>query len=229
MKKTYIIACRTPWFWDEWKAPVGEDIWVEIREPDQLQLKLVEELNPRFIFFPHWSNIVSESITSKYECVCFHATPVPFGRGGSPVQNMILLGKEETTVSALRMMKELDAGPVYARSKVSLLGGGDEVFIRMSRQVQEMILQISREEPKPTEQSGEVTLFKRRTPAQSRIPNDSDLSKWFDYIRMLDAEGYPRAFVQIGEARLEFSRPALRRGRIEASVTISVVKGGNAT
>ena len=44
----------------------------------------------------------------------------------------------------------------------------------------------------------------------------------FDFIRMLDAEEYPRAFIRYGRFRLEFSRPALRYNRIKADVKISI-------
>jgi methionyl-tRNA formyltransferase len=37
---------------------------------------------------------------------------------------------------------------------------------------------------------------------------------------MLDAEGYPRAFLEYGGFRLEFSRSALYDGRIVADVKI---------
>jgi methionyl-tRNA formyltransferase len=36
--------------------------------------------SPRFIFFPHWSDIVSQDILDTHECVCFHMTDVPYGR-----------------------------------------------------------------------------------------------------------------------------------------------------
>lgn len=43
----------------------------------------------------------------------------------------------------------------------------------------------------------------------------------YDFIRMLDAEGYPNAFLECGPYRIEFCRPALRRGEIEADVKIT--------
>ncbi len=31
----------------------------------------------------------------KFECVCFHMTDVPYGRGGSPLQNLIIREPQE--------------------------------------------------------------------------------------------------------------------------------------
>jgi methionyl-tRNA formyltransferase len=64
--------------------------------------------------------------------------------------------------------------------------------------------------------------FKRRTPAQSEINTDHiDLGNIFDHIRMLDADGYPRAFLDVGNYRFEITRPALRTGSIHADVRIT--------
>jgi methionyl-tRNA formyltransferase len=48
-----------------------------------------------------------------------------------------------------------------------------------------------------------------------------NLEALYDFIRMLDAEGYPKAFIVWHGFRLEFSRAALYNGRVEADVTIT--------
>ena len=70
----------------------------------------------------------------------------------------------------------------------------------------EMIMQILDEGIEPQEQTGEVVEFARRTPDQSALPVTEDLDIIHDHIRMLDAEGYPHAFLEIGNLRLEFTR-----------------------
>ena len=84
-----------------------------------------------------------------------------------------------------------------------------------------MIETIVLEEIKPKNQKGEVTRFKRRDPKQSLIPEKIDnLKELFDFIRMLDAEGYPSAKIIYSNFVFEFERPALRTEKIEASVKI---------
>ena len=80
-------------------------------------------------------------------------------------------------------------------------------------------------EPIPQPQSGTAVVFKRRTPDQSEIPAKSSLLSLHDFIRMLDAEGYPRAFIEHKGFRYEFSRASMRDGRLEADVKIAPVKG----
>jgi methionyl-tRNA formyltransferase len=217
----YVIACPTPWFWRAWEPleqPPGE--WTEVRD-EHLSLELLEQVDPRYVFFPHWSQVVPADVLERWECICFHSTPLPYGRGGSPVQNMIAGGHTETAVTALRMVAELDAGPVYMSEQVSLLGGGDEVFLRIGRAIAAMIPRIAVTEPEPAPQEGEVVQFRRRTPDQSRLPEEASLEELFDFIRMLDARGYPAAFAEVGPWRLELGRPALRPDGIDADVRIT--------
>ena len=195
--------------------------WHLIERPEQLTPALIEDLRPRFIFFPHWSWRVGSEVLQRAECVCFHAADVPYGRGGSPVQNLIVRGYRETQLTALRMVQELDAGPVYAKQPLSLCGSGQEIFERIANQIWSLIAEIVSTEPEPVEQTGEPMVFARRTPEQSRLPGDGCLERLFDHIRMLDAETYPRAFLEHGEFRLEFSDAVLEGESVTARVRIS--------
>ena len=82
----YIVASRFDWnttFFDKFSEQ-QKGMWYFASNPSELD-KLLESYNPRYIFFPHWSWIVPKEIFEKYECVCFHMTDLPFGRGGSPL------------------------------------------------------------------------------------------------------------------------------------------------
>ena len=54
-------------------------------------------------------------------------TDVPYGRGGSPLQHLILAGHRETKVSALRMVEAFDAGPVYLKAPMDLTTAFDDI------------------------------------------------------------------------------------------------------
>lgn len=81
---------------------------------------MAARMSPRYIFFPHWSFVVPADLFEAHECVCFHMTDVPYGRGGSPLQSHILDGQTETNLTALRMVEEVDAVPVYTRRARSI-------------------------------------------------------------------------------------------------------------
>ena len=191
-----------------------------------LTLDFVGKLSPRYIFFLHWSWRVPDEIVKRFECVCFHMTDVPFGRGGSPLQNLIVGGHRNSKLSALRMTEEFDAGPVYRKEPLSLEGGAEEIYLRAGRLSAKMIERIVREEMTPVPQEGKAVNFKRRTPPESEVGQFSSLEALYDFIRMLDAEGYPRAFLHHSGMRFELSRPALYDGRIVADVTITLGDAG---
>jgi len=195
--------------------------WHLITEPQDLTVDKIRSLNPKYIFFPHWTHIVPSEILNMVTCVCFHETDLPYGRGGSPLQNLIARGHRETVVTALKMCEELDAGPIYLKKSMPLEGLAEEIFIRAAYIVAEMIKTIVTENPSPKEQTGQPTIFKRRKPSQSRISTEThSLSDLFDHIRMLDADGYPSAFLEHGGFRYEISRPALKSEEILADVRI---------
>ena len=99
-----------------------------VTEKDELTEKMVEEFSPNYIFFPHWSYYIPESIYEKYECVVFHMTDLPFGRGGSPLQNLIVRGIKTTKISAIKVVDGLDAGPIYLKENLELYGTAQEIY-----------------------------------------------------------------------------------------------------
>ena len=199
-----------------------EGEWHYVGEREQLSLKNIRELCPRYVFFLHWSWKVPPEILDEAECICFHMTDVPYGRGGSPLQNLIVRGHKDTKLTALRMTSEFDAGPVYLKRNLSLEGGAEEIYLRAGALSADMIKQIVEDEMQPIPQTGEPVNFSRRKLEESRIAKLDSLEQLHDFIRMLDAEGYPRAFLSHAGYRFEFSRSALYEGRIVADVQIKV-------
>ncbi len=219
---THIVVGSMPWnrrIFDEIirKYP-GQ--WYFVGSREQLNPEAVQEFNPRYIFFLHWSWKIPDEIIDRYECVCFHMTDVPYGRGGSPLQNLIVRGHRDTKLTALRMTHDFDAGPVYLKEDLHLEGNAEQIYIRATYTEARMIERIIRERPQPVPQVGEVVMFKRRKSEESEIPQVASLQALYDFIRMLDAVGYPKAFVNHKGFRYEFSRAVLYDGRVVADVTI---------
>ena len=194
---------------------------LRVREQSELNLSRLKAHEPRYIFFPHWSWRIPAEIYAGFECVIFHMTDLPFGRGGSPLQNLVVRGIIETKLTALRCVAELDGGPVYLKRPLSLLGTADEILMRASHLTGEMIEVIVSDRPEPQLQLGEPSTFRRRTANDGNLASLETLEQVYDYIRMLDGEGYPRGFIETEYFKLEFSRATLKPNCVIADVKIT--------
>ncbi len=225
---TYMVVTEKSWNIDEFNKQCSSlpGRWELVSDSEAFCEDIVASLAPRYIFFPHWSRRVPDAILEASECVCFHMTDVPYGRGGSPLQNLIVRGHKDTQISALRMTSHLDAGPVYLKRPLLLDGSAKEIFIRCATQVFSMIKEIVEKECVPVAQKGEPVVFPRRTPEQSVLPTDGQLENIYDHIRMLDAEGYPPAFIDHGCYRIEFDSAKLDDGVVEAIARIKIIDRG---
>jgi methionyl-tRNA formyltransferase len=209
-------------------GPAVHADWTFVRNPGELLEAVASDPVPRYVFLVHWSWRVPAEVLEKTECVGFHMTDVPYGRGGSPLQNLIVRGHRATVLTALRMVEDLDAGPVYLKEPLSLEGLAEEIYLRAGRLCGQMIARIVDDAIVPAPQTGPSTVFPRRKPEDSAIPPRRDLLELHDFLRMLDADGYPRPYLVHEGFVYRFSRPALYDGRIMADVTITPVGDGDA-
>ena len=90
--------------------------------------------------------------------------------------------------------------------------GGDNVFITRIVRV-DLDGEVVELEKKPERAK------RRRTPEESEIPANlfHGGQQLYDFIRMLDADGYPRAFIHKGPCRIEFSNARLDGHRVIAT------------
>lgn len=193
---------------------------MRLSERYELTVEMLERIRPDFVFFPHWSWLIPEEIHAQFDCVIFHITDLPYGRGGSPLQNLIVRGYKETKLTALKCVSELDAGPIYLKRPLSLVGTAEEILQRASASMEEMIVDIVKNRPAPVPQDGRVIEFSRRQPRDGNLASLVEIGQVYDYIRMLDAEGYPPAFIDTGCLHFEFSEANLNEEFVEAKVRI---------
>lgn len=219
----FIVAAVGEWNKDKYIefSSTLPGLWHLVDSPAELNdLLISQDLQPNFVFFLHWRWIVPKSIIDRVECICFHMTDVPFGRGGSPLQNLIARGHKSTRLTALRMVEQLDAGPVYMKKTLNLDGPAHAIYKRASALSWEMIEEIILERPQPRPQQGDPIEFRRRTPEQSKLDDGKTLEQIYDHIRMLDAPGYPKAFIETENYRLELDSAELNENSVQASCNI---------
>lgn len=191
---------------------------VIIDNKDKLRLNYVKDIDPEYIFFPHWSWKIDQDIYSYFRCVVFHMTDLPYGRGGTPLQNLIEKKVFNTKISAIQVQEELDSGKVYMKKDFYIgLGSAEEIYISASKIIFfDMIPYIVIKSPVPYEQEGEVVKFERRKPEHSNIFNKefATLTDLYHFIRMLDAEEYPKAYIKFEKFKIEFSEVHIKNKKL---------------
>ena len=218
----YLVATIKQWNLEVYEKDTSklEGNWSLITDKEDLTLENIKQINPKYIFFPHWSWMVPKEITDNYDCVCIHMTDLPYGRGGSPLQNLIIKGHKVTKLTALKMTQELDTGDIYHKVSLDLSGSAQEIFIDSANKIYELIKFIIENKPQLQPQEGKVVNFNRRKPSQSEIPKDITIEEIYDYIRMLDADTYPAAYINYGEFRLLCKKAKLDNGKLTMEVDV---------
>ena len=169
-----------------------------IDKKEALTYEKLRRIGSRYVFIPHWSWIIPKNVCEGFECVIFHMTELPYGRGGSPLQNLISRGFRRTTISAIRAVKALDAGPIYIKRPLNLEGKASDIFQRASDIIfNDMIPRIIEDDIRPLPQKGRPVIFLRRKPSDGDISRLKNTKKIYDRIRMLDAESYPPAYLKV--------------------------------
>ncbi|MFW3407089.1 methionyl-tRNA formyltransferase [Aliarcobacter butzleri] len=229
MKQSIIIATIKEWNIDNYFKLKKElensyDLYL-ITNQEELIYENIEKLNPKYIFFPHWSWIIPSEIYENYECILFHMTDLPYGRGGSPLQNLIMNKIYNTKISAIKVSKDLDEGDIYLKEDFDISkGSAKEIFENASNIIfKNLIPNIISQNIVPTRQNGKVVIFKRRTPEQSDINSLKELSinNLYDFIRMLDAPSYPKAYIKLDKIKIEFTEVTLKNGKLEGKFEVS--------
>lgn len=220
----YIILSEKDWHYDLYenlKNKFQNDEWIFINSKTNFTIENLNKINPNKIFIPHWSYIIPSRIYTIYECIVFHMTDLPYGRGGSPLQNLIIRKHAATKISAIQVSSGVDTGDIYLKKDLSLNGTARDIFISATFIIEKMIIEIIQNNIFPIPQNGDIVEFKRRQPEEGDISSLNDLSTIYDYIRMLDCEGYPNAFIETDSIKIEFSNAEfLSNNNLTANVRI---------
>jgi methionyl-tRNA formyltransferase len=97
-----------------------------ILEPERLgeaERKSLAELGPDLLLVMAYGHLLPEAILNlpRLGTLNVHASLLPRHRGASPVQAAIAAGDRETGVTLMRIVRELDAGPIAGAERIPLL------------------------------------------------------------------------------------------------------------
>ena len=215
----FIIITKKKWNLNNFKN-LGKNIFIL----NKINISKIKKINPKIIFFIHWSKLIKKSIFKKFLCIQFHSSRLPKGRGGSPIQNQILSNIKKTKISAFKVSGSLDSGPICLQGNLSLHGNAQSIFEKMEAKSIHMIQKIIKNKNlKFKEQIGKPSFFKRREPIESEINvyKTKTINKLYDFLRMLDARDYPKAFIKLNKFKFTFGDIKMIKNKINAKVVIT--------
>ena len=130
---------------------------------------------------------------------------LPKFRGGSPIQNQIIRGVYDSSVTIFKINDQIDAGPIIAQSYLDLRGDMSEILQRLTDIGFTLTRQIFLHGFNLTDQdSSQVSFYPRRTPDMSEITLNElttmPSTYLHDKIRMLQ-DPYPSAYIRTSDGK----------------------------
>jgi methionyl-tRNA formyltransferase len=154
-------------------------------------------------FFLGCTGIAKDHVLQRcHRNLVVHASPLPKGRGFSPLTWLTLEGKMEIPVCLLEAAGSVDAGPVVYRDEITFAGHEliNEMRDVLGRKTVELCSRFMAEGVPPlgTPQTGEPTVYPRRRPKDSRLDPTRPLVEQFNLLRTVDNDAYPAYFDHMG-------------------------------
>lgn len=183
-------------------------------QPDKLSLEKqsIISYQPDLIVTCAYGQFVPESILSypRLGCINIHPSLLPKYRGGAPIHHAIMNGDKETGVSLMEMVKEMDAGQVFAQVKVSI--GEDETQAELSQRLNAAACQLLRDnlqdyiDGKLTgvpQEANKVTIGYNISREEEEVHfSQEDIDTIYDHIRgLID---WPVAYGMLDNKRVKF-------------------------
>jgi methionyl-tRNA formyltransferase len=107
----------------------AEELGIEVRQPERLG---GFELDADAVLLVDYGALIPTELLEQALWLNVHPSLLPRWRGAAPVERAIMAGDAETGISVIRLVEELDAGPVGAASEFPI-GPDDDAGVVYGR------------------------------------------------------------------------------------------------
>jgi methionyl-tRNA formyltransferase len=110
-------------------AIAARELGIDVEQPvsvndDEVRARIAS-VAPTAVILCAFGALVNEPLLSDYDILNVHPSLLPRWRGAAPVERAMMAGDAQTGVSIMRLVAELDAGPVYAQQPEPILPTDD--------------------------------------------------------------------------------------------------------
>ena len=165
---------------------VAERLGIEVHEPERLEPGL--DPGAPIVVAVAYGLIVPEPVLAERLWLNVHPSLLPRWRGAAPVERALMAGDVETGVSIIRLVKELDAGPIAAQESFAIAPDDDAgAVFAIAAPLAAALLDdvLSDSEPAFREQEGEPTYAAKIAAGDRRLDLDRPARELVDQVRAL--------------------------------------------
>jgi methionyl-tRNA formyltransferase len=192
---------------------VAERLEIPVQQPERLGPDFDPGRDP--VVVVAYGLLVPRTALDRARWLNVHPSLLPRWRGAAPVERALMAGDEETGVSVIDLVEELDAGPIAAQERfaIGLDDDAGAVFGRAAELTPDLIdAALANEEPTPQSGKG-VTYAEKIGPADRELDWSRPPEELHDRIRALSPHIGARGVVE-GRPVIVW-RSRLADGRLE--------------
>lgn len=175
---------------------VATRLGIPVLEPERLEPGL--DPGAAIVVAVGYGVIVPEPVLGERLWLNVHPSLLPRWRGAAPVERALMAGDRETGVSIIKLVKELDAGPIAAQERFPI-GADDDAGAVYAKAAELAVALLGRVltdlEPAFHEQSGEPTYAAKIGAEDRRLDLDRPARELVDRVRALSPHIGARAEV----------------------------------
>ena len=147
---------------------VAEELGIEVRQPERPAE--LGDLGVDVVVAAAYGALIPNELLDQALWLNVHPSLLPRWRGAAPVERAIMAGDAETGVSIIKLVEELDAGPIGAAEPFPIAADDDAgaVFERGARLAPQLV-DVALELGEFTPQEGEVTYAEKIGPPDREL------------------------------------------------------------
>ena len=165
---------------------VAARLGIPVLEPERLVPGL--DVGAQTVVAVAYGLIVPDDVLAERLWLNVHPSLLPRWRGAAPVERALMAGDDETGVTIIRLVKELDAGPIAEQQALAVADDDDAgaVFARAAAVAVDLLDPVlSDPEPVFREQIGEANYADKITGADRRLDLTRPAKELVDRVRAL--------------------------------------------